>query len=290
MIGMKSVLVAESTAPYGAAVAQTLLRSGLAVRAVTRDLADPVAGRLRLRGARLVWTGGDARDVLDEALREVDAVFAAPPIQEATSGYDTGAALALIEAAARAGVRRFLFASLAPAHAVSGLPHLDGRHEAERFLRSSGMPYAVICPALEMEQLLRPPLAARLREGELPLGATDTHPLQLVARADAARFVRLVVRHFDEFASRRTVIASDELTPIEIAAVLARATQRAVRVTPAVDLPEPWSTAGLALAGAAPRADVVGLRDRYPDVNWHTLDGWARRQDWDADSDSDALY
>jgi hypothetical protein len=28
-------------------------------------------------------------------------------------------------------------------------------------------------------------------------------------------------------------------------------------------------------------ADVASLRRDYPEVNWHTLDGWAKRQTWD---------
>jgi hypothetical protein len=35
-----------------------------------------------------------------------------------------------------------------------------------------------------------------------------------------------------------------------------------------------WRTA------VATAADVVALRRDYPEVNWHTLDGWASRQNW----------
>lgn len=29
-------------------------------------------------------------------------------------------------------------------------------------------------------------------------------------------------------------------------------------------------------------ADIMALRETYPDVGWHTFESWARSQDWAA--------
>lgn len=270
----EEVLVAESTTVYGAAVAHSLLQSGYRVRALVEDLSHPAAERLRRRGALLAWCPALDATALREALDGI-AIVCAGAYERVEPPHYTETSLQLVDAAVRAGVRHFIYSSYPAAHVRTGVPRFDSRHEVERFLQASGLRSTVLCPAWFMEQLLTEPFAGCLRRGVLPLAELDGHALQLIALDDAVRYVRIVLQQLDEFAGRRIVIASDELTAIEMAAVMARAAGRGFQVT---SMPDAARSNELRVAAAAPHADVPALRRLHPDVDWHTLEGWARRR------------
>lgn len=274
----EQVLVAAATTVYGAAIAHSLLQAGMPVRALVSDLAHPAAERLRRRGARLAWCPASDGAALHEALDGI-AVVCAGAYERAQAERHTEQELALIEAASRSGIRHFIYSSHPAAHVRTGVPQFDSRHEVERYLHASGLRSTVLCPALFMEQLLFEPLAGSLRRGLLPLAELSGQSLQLIAQDDAVRFARIVLARLDQYAGRRIIIASDQLTAIEMAAVLARTAGRAIQVT---SMPDAARANELRVAAAAPRADVAALRRLHPEVNWHTLEGWARRLSWGA--------
>jgi uncharacterized protein YbjT (DUF2867 family) len=278
------VLVVGATGRQGNAVARALLRAGFNVRALTRNLAHPTAEALRLRGARLAWADLDDASRLSDVMRGVRAVYAVTTPFVAGPAAEVRQGRTLVDVSQRLGVEHFIYSSVPAAARMSGVPHHDSKHEVERYLRSSGLPYSVLSSAFFMENLLGEWWKARLSEGLLPLPFTDTQKLQQTALADVGSFVRLMLERRAEFLDRRVCIASDEVTPLEMAAMLARVFGRTLRhVTPgtqqdAADAPlsavHGWGDAGV---GAA---DVEALRREFPEVNWHTLNGWASRQDW----------
>jgi uncharacterized protein YbjT (DUF2867 family) len=277
------VLVVGATGVQGSAVTRALLRVGHRVRAHVRSLAHPEAERLRQRGARLAWAELDDEPRIREAMAGVDAVFAVPapagrPQAEARHG------LMLVEAARSLGVPHFVWSSLMSPTESTGEAEHESRHEVERYLRTVGIPHTVLLPGFFMENLQAEGWLGALRAGRLLLPLSPTRKLQQVAVADLARFVRLVMERSAEFHNRRVCVASDELTPLEMAATLARVVGQAIQHVPG-ECP-PGHAGLMPLFGMLERqagcADVAALRADYPEVNWHTLDGWAKRQDWTA--------
>lgn len=279
------VLVAGATGQQGGAVAHALLRGGHTVRAMTRNLAHPAANTLRLRGARLAWTNLDDEKRLEDAAAGVDAIFAVTTPLDEGPAAEIRHGRALVELAQRLGVPHLVYSSAMAAHSATGVPHQDSKHEVEQCLRASTVPHTIVCPGFFMENLLGDHWLSFLQQGELALPLAEGRKLQQVACADLARFVRVVLERREEFLGQRICIASDELTPIEMCATLARIAGHRIRHAPrepgslrAHGAGAAGSFAGLdALNGCA---DVARLRREFPEVNWHTLDGWARRQDW----------
>lgn len=279
------VLVVGATGRQGGAVARALLQGGHHVRALTRNLGHPAADVLRLRGARLAWADLDDAKRLDDAAAGADAVFAITTPFENGPDTETRHGLALVEMARRLDIPHLVYSSAIGAAEFTGVPEFDGKHEVEQFLRASGVPHTILCPAFFMENLLTGRWLEHLGRGELSLPLSEGHKLQLAARADVGRFTRIVLERRDEFLGRRVCVASDEQTPIEMAATLARIIgQRVQYVRPDADTLRSEDPAAAAKFEWLDRneggADVVALRSLYPEVNWHTLDGWAKRQDW----------
>jgi uncharacterized protein YbjT (DUF2867 family) len=277
------VLVVGATGRQGRVVSRALLRAGFHVRALTRNLAHPAAESLRLRGARLAWADLDDEARVAEAMKGVDAVFAVTTPFEAGAAAEVRHGVMLVELARRSGVPHFVYSSVPAAVRPTGVPHHDSKHEVERHLRSRDVPHTVISPAFFMDNLLEGWWQQRLGDGLLPLPLGEKQKLQLIALADIGVFVRLVLERRAEFMDRRVAIASDELSPLEMSAILARVLRQPVEHVGPGDgrygaiAPPP---ALVDCAGHAAGADVVELRNEYPEVNWHTLDGWALRQSW----------
>jgi uncharacterized protein YbjT (DUF2867 family) len=222
---------------------------------------------------------------LGEAVSGMDAVFAVTTPRDHGPGVESQHGLRLAELAQAHGVAHFVYSSLPGAAAPSGVPDFDAKHEIERILQALQIPHTVVVPGFFMENLLSPAWLRFLRQGELPLPLAHGRKLQQIAVADVGRFVRVVMEQRDRFLDQRVAIASDELSPIEMAATLARIVgQRMQHVAPdAARLRELGPTTADTFAwldrnGGA--ADVAALRQDFPEVNWHTLDGWAKRQDW----------
>ena len=275
------VLVVGSTGRQGGAVTNALLQGAHEVRALTRTLAHPVADAFRLRGARLAWADIEDQERLADVASGATAMFVVTTARGHGPAAETKHGLTLIDLARRLNVQHFIYSSLLPAGARTGNAAWDSKHEIEQFLRASGVPFTIVCPAFFMENLSGDAHRDSLRRGDLSLPMASNRTLPQIAVADLGRFVRVIFEHRETFLGRRVPIASDELTPIAMAATLARISGKRLRH---VDRPlrDDDGSADLCtwLAQNGSGADVNGLRQAWPQVNWHTLDGWAKRQDW----------
>ena len=97
--------------------------------------------------AELEWVKGDMMDPvsLDSALLGVDVVIAsANGYMKESIAVDFVGNKNLIEAAARAKVKRFVFLSIVNCEAAADVPHFHAKKVAEDLLKSSGIPYVFI--------------------------------------------------------------------------------------------------------------------------------------------------
>ena len=143
-----TVLAVGAPGPSAGLVVPELAKRGARVRGLIRDVSQENA--VRKNGAAEVAVG-DLRDRagLDAALEGVDAVFYfAPAFMPDEAAVGKG----VVDAAKRAGVRRFVFSSVIDP-VIGALDNHIGKAPVEEAIIESGMEYAILQPTLFFQNL-----------------------------------------------------------------------------------------------------------------------------------------
>jgi NADH dehydrogenase len=149
------ILVSGGTGFVGSAVVKELLRRGQRVAVLGRD-----AERIRQRlGTDIDAREGDVREpaTLDAAMQGVEVVvnavqFPGSPIESRRRGYtfeevDLKGTRHQVDAARRAGVRRFMYVSAVGASRTAEKHWFRCKWEAEDYLQRSGLEWVIVRPA-----------------------------------------------------------------------------------------------------------------------------------------------
>jgi uncharacterized protein YbjT (DUF2867 family) len=281
-----TVLVTGATGKQGGAVARQLLNRGHRVVALVRDPSAPAARALEALGARLVRGDFDDVDSLEGAARGVDAVYAMATSQiPGGPDAETHHGMNLADAAKRAGVRHYVYSSVAGADQLTGVPHFDSKHRVELYLKRKDMPFTILGPTFFMENLLTPPYRDALASGHLSLALPASRGLQMVALDDLAGFALHVMEDPERFIGERIDVASDEVTGQQAAALLSMVSGHRIHFEQlSVDALRQQSEDLAAMFDWFDRvgyhADILTLRNSAPRVGWRTFETWARHQDW----------
>ncbi|MFC0842693.1 NmrA/HSCARG family protein [Streptomyces noboritoensis] len=282
---MLTVAVTGATGAQGGATARALLSAGHQVRALTRTPDSPAADALRGLGAEIRHADFDDRPSLEAALAGADSLFAVTTPFGTDTATEVRQGKALVDAAAKARIEHIVFTSAAHADRNTGVPHYESKLLIEQHLRAAGVPWTVIAPAAFMDNYASGWTLDGLRGGTFAWPMPADQPLTLISAADIGAFAALALQRRDEFTGRRIDIASDELTPAQIAEILTTATAVAIGHhevplayvrTHSEDLAamfEYFTSVGLDV-------DVTGLRRDYPEVGWRSFTDWAVAQDW----------
>lgn len=136
------VLIVGATGFLGSKILQQLKQNTqVSVRAMSRRGAPSSATH------NIEWVRGDLMDPksLDHALQGVDVVVSsANGYMKETIEADFAGNKNLIEAAARAGVKRFVFLSIVACDKAPAVPHFHAKKVAEDLIKATGMPYVLI--------------------------------------------------------------------------------------------------------------------------------------------------
>jgi uncharacterized protein YbjT (DUF2867 family) len=282
-----NVLVTGATGKQGGHLVSELLARGHSVRALTRKPDSPAAAALAKRGVTIVTGDFEDEQGLERAARGVDTVFAMSTPYERGANTETREGINILRAAATVGVTHLVYTSVAGADRASGIPHFDSKFEVEKEIRRSGVPFTIVAPVFFMENFLADWMLAGIAQGAIAMALPATRRLQQIAVADIAQFTALVIERRGSFLGQRIDIASDELTNATAAAAIGEAAGRQIAYTALPIDPVRQQNEDLArmfewFERVGYDADVVGLRELYPEVNWHRFSAWAREQHWPA--------
>jgi len=280
-----NVLVTGATGKQGGHLVRELLARGHSVRALTRKPESPAAAALAERGVTIVPGNFDDEGSLERAARGVDTVFAMSTPFEGGSKTEILEGINILRAASRVRVKHFVYSSVAGADRATGIPHFDSKFEVEKEIRRSGIPFTIVAPVFFMENFLAEWMAAGIAQGSIAIAVPATRRLQQIAVEDIAQFTALVIERRESFVGKRIDIASDELTLATATAAISEASGRPIKYTAVPIAAARQQSEDLArmyewFDRVGYDADVVGLRELYPEVHWHRFSDWAREQRW----------
>lgn len=272
-------VVLGATGGQGGAVATELLEADMPVRAVVRDPDAKRAVELATRGVELVFGDMVSGDGLVDAFVGASGVFAL------TTPFETGVeaeltqGAAILDAARLANVPYLVFSSVAGADRGTGVPHFESKYRVEQALGDSGIPHTIVGPTYFYDNLLGSVDA--LSAGILPIAMPADKPLQQLSRRDLGRFVVELFRNPTTYVGERIDIASDTMTPDQMAAALRTVLAHEVHAE-SFDperIPSPDMSAMFEFLGREGyRVDIPALHQRFPGVGWQSFADWAAIQ------------
>lgn len=243
----------------GGYIARELIANGARVRTLTNHsrVDDPLARQLDIAPFNF-----DRPEDLARSLDGVATVFNTYWIRFPHQGLDFDRAVrnlrTLIDAARRAGVRRFVHISITNANAASPLPYFRGKGLVEGYVARSGLSYAIVRPAVIFgaEEILLNNIAWMLRR--IPLFAIPgdgKYQLQPVFVEDLAKLALDAAHRTDNLAL--DAVGPERFTFNELVTLIAR---EVGSHTPVIHLPPAIALACARIVGRA-MGDVTLTRD-----------------------------
>ena len=204
------ILVVGATGELGSAIVRRLLGRGEKVRALVRKSSD--ASRVQeLRGAGAETVEGDLKDPasLQRACASIEAVVTTansarrgPP--DTVETVDDKGNAALVEAAKKAGVRRFVFVSALGADEKSPVPFLAAKGKTEQRVRESGIEHTIFEPNIYMEVWVGAVVLGPAMQGQEIRYVGGDRKHAFISQEDVADFVVAALR--GDAAKNRTVV------------------------------------------------------------------------------------
>jgi uncharacterized protein YbjT (DUF2867 family) len=282
----KTVLVTGATGRQGGAVIRYLLRNEWKLRALTRNPNAPAAQELTRQGVEVMQ--GDLEDPasLERAARGVYGVYSVQDFWSVGAKREVDQGKNLAEAAKKAGVEHFVHSSVGGAERNSHIDHWESKWEIEKHIRKLGFPATILRPAAFMENYYIDQVEIGILKGKLMDPIRVDKPYQTIASEDIGAFAALAFERPKEFIGLELEIAGSELTNPEAAQVFSRVLGKPVKFR---KLPMPMVRLVLGkefyqmfrwFNEAGFKADIAGLRRRYPEVHLKNLEEWLRSEGW----------
>ncbi|MBI5687217.1 MAG: NmrA/HSCARG family protein [Verrucomicrobia bacterium] len=279
----KLILVTGATGNQGGAVARHLLARGYSVRAFTRNAEKLGAKALAGRGAQVAIGDLDDRTAIERALAGCYGVFSVQNFWETGRDREVRQGKTLADCARAAGVKHFVYTSVAAANSKTGLPHFDSKWEIEEHIRRIGLPHSILRPVFFMQNwwnYMRDSILA----GTLALPLSPGRRLQQIHVDDIGAFAALAFENPDRWLGRAFDLAGDEPTMTGVANTLSRVIGRTVKYVQV-----PWeqfrSQSGEEMTlmyrwfeAVGYKTDIAAVRREYPQLAM--LEPVLRSQDW----------
>jgi uncharacterized protein YbjT (DUF2867 family) len=190
-----AVLVVGATGYLGGRVVDALLARGKQVHALVRPASD--AGRLEAKGVTIARGDMMDQNSLVRAMDDVEAVVTTAAGYTRHSKGD-GPDIDLVgnrnlaDAAARAGVRRFVLTSILTCDKTPGVPHFWHKKLAEDRLQQHGVPFVALRPGAFLDQATQMG-GDSFAKGRLMWFGSPTVPLTFVLTEDLAGYLAVAV-------------------------------------------------------------------------------------------------
>jgi len=283
----RTVLVTGATGRQGGAVVRHMLgREGWKLRALSRNPGSAEAQALARRRVEVVQGDLDDPASLARAARGVYGVYSVQDFWSVGAKREVAQGKNLADAAKSARVEHFVYSSVGGAERSSGIDHWESKWAIEQHVRGLGLPATILRPVAFMENYYVAQVEIGILKGKLVDPVRAGKPYQTIASDDIGAFAALAFARPGQFIGQELEIAGSELTNEQAAEVFSRVLGRPVRFRRL-----PMAVVRLAMSRemvqmfrwfneSGFKADVEGLRRRYPEVHLRTLEEWLRDEGW----------
>lgn len=273
----KSILVFGATGNQGGGVAEKLIENGWDVRAVSRDIDQPAAQKLRNKGAKIIQADMDDKRSLVKAMEDIYGVYSVQPIYTSDPDKEIQHGKAVADAAKQAGIDHFVYGSVGGANRDSGVPHFETKWQVENHIRAIHLPYTILRPAFFMENFIGFTQVSHQLLQIQGFMNTDIK-LQMISVQDIGAFAALAFKHPDSYKGKSLEIAGDELNLTEVADVISNEFDSPYELLESArekfqenKMFEWFETDGY-------KADIPSLRKEHPKMldlkSWLKTSGW----------------
>ncbi len=166
-------------------------------------------------------------DAVSQAMVGVRAIYHICPNMHP---QETAIGRIVIEAAAAAGVERFVYHSVLHPQ-TEAMPHHWQKLRVEEILFESGLDFTILQPAVYMQNILASSEAI-LQHGYFPVPYAAASRLSYVDLADVADAAARVLLEAGHGGATYELVGTPPLTQTEVAAILSAAVERSVTVKP----------------------------------------------------------
>jgi len=278
----KTVLVTGATGTQGGAVARELLSRGYAVYGLTRNPASDRAKALSELGVTLVKGDFEDPDSLQAAMQGMYGVFAMTDWYRDDFEREIEQGRNLVAAARSAGVKHFVYTSVAQAETNTGIPHFDSKWEVEKIVYDSGLDYSIVRPVEFMDNFRYSRDSLMSGAFNNPRAPESSH--QWIAARDIGFFVGEAFDNPGDWIGKAVAIAGDEMTLGELVSLLSR--ELGVEITHnRITWDEFESRAGEEMTlmyrwfeEPGYHVDLAALREKYPNLT--TMEEHVRSLNW----------
>ena len=207
----KLIVVIGATGSQGGAVTRHLLNKGFKIRAFVRDGSKPAAAELKNKGVEIFEGNLEDMNALSKAYKGAYGVFSVQNFWE--HGYDKEVIQGknAAKAAKDAGVKHFVYSSVASSDQKTGLVHFDSKWEIEKYIHGLNIPYTIVKPVFFMENFhgwFKP--AENNGNYSINMAMHKATRLQMIAVDDIGAIVSVVFENPDKFMNKTIELAGDE--------------------------------------------------------------------------------
>lgn len=280
MSSSRIIAITGVTGSQGGAAARYLLAGGWRVRGLTRDASSPGAQKAQARGIEMVEGNMSDPASLDRLFDGVYGAYAVTDFFRNGLEKEVQQGRAVADAAARAGVRHFVFPSLALSERNTGVPYFEAKAAIERHIASLKLPATIVRISIFMEDLVLAKYAPPIWWGTVRRTVGPGKRLFWVAVDDVGAVVAKVFAAPETYIGRALMVAGDYKSFDEARDVFKRVTGKTplalpaplwlCRRLPVKDLVPMWQW----LAKNPVDGDMASVRDLHPEIK--DLETWLR--------------
>jgi uncharacterized protein YbjT (DUF2867 family) len=209
MASDRLVAITGVTGSQGGAAARHLIASGWRVRGLTRDAKSQGARKAAALGIELVE--GDMGDAaaLDRLTQGAYGVYAVTDFFRNGLEKEVQQGRAVADAAARAGVKHFVFPSLALSERNTGIPYFEANVAIERHIAQLKLPATILRISIFMEDLVVAKYAPPIWWGTVRRTVGPDKRLFWVAVDDVGAIVAKVFADPQAYIGQAVMLAGD---------------------------------------------------------------------------------